>query len=106
MVAIYVPLIPLFLFARRQLMGKPAKKKSRANESSVTFRDVAGVDKAKQELMEVRQQLWLDEPVTAGTEEFGSQVGPRFCTLAFVRGRIPPSRPRNLVRSGGGTALG
>jgi ATP-dependent Zn protease len=69
MVAIYVPLIPLFLFARRQLMGKPAKKKSRANESSVTFRDVAGVDQAKQELMEVRQQLWLDDPVTAGTKE-------------------------------------
>ncbi|GAQ82099.1 AAA+-type ATPase [Klebsormidium nitens] len=55
MVAIYVPLIPLFIFARRQLMGRATKKRARAHDSAVTFRDVAGVDQAKQELMEVVQ---------------------------------------------------
>jgi cell division protease FtsH len=56
--AMWLPLLPLFYFMRRAINGKLGttnKKKGKSGTSvpPITFRDVAGVDSAKEELVEV-----------------------------------------------------
>ncbi|CAD7702976.1 unnamed protein product [Ostreobium quekettii] len=65
MAVLWIPLVPLFWFLRRTMSSREGKKSSKAADGpKVKFADVAGLDSAKEELMEVVQLLKSPERYT------------------------------------------
>ncbi|MEW5318471.1 MAG: hypothetical protein WDW38_009691 [Sanguina aurantia] len=67
---VWLPLVPLFLIMRkvldqRQGTSTRAKKPSSSSTPTITFADVAGVDSAKRELMEVVSTMKATRPASS-----------------------------------------